>query len=70
MSQGLEDVQPRSAAPKPVAVIDIGTTSIRMAIAEIDEQRGVRVLETLQQAVNLGKDTFTTGRIGKATIEN
>jgi exopolyphosphatase/guanosine-5'-triphosphate,3'-diphosphate pyrophosphatase len=70
MSQGLEDVQPRSAAPKPVAVIDIGTTSIRMAIAEIDEQRGVRVLETLQQAVNLGKDSFTTGRIGKATIEN
>ncbi|MBI2477188.1 MAG: exopolyphosphatase, partial [Planctomycetia bacterium] len=70
MSQGLEDLQPRSAPPKPVAVIDIGTTSIRMAIAEIDEQRGVRVLETLQQAVNLGKDTFTTGRIGKTTIEN
>ncbi|MEO8494951.1 MAG: Ppx/GppA phosphatase family protein [Planctomycetota bacterium] len=69
MSQGLEDVQPRTAAPKPVAVIDIGTTSIRMAIAEIDSQGGVRVLETLQQAVSLGKDTFTTGRIGKATIE-
>jgi len=28
------------------------------------------VLETLQQAVGLGKDTFTTGRIGKATIED
>jgi exopolyphosphatase/guanosine-5'-triphosphate,3'-diphosphate pyrophosphatase len=70
MSQGLEDLQPRTAAPKPVAVIDIGTTSIRMAIAEIDAQGGVRVLETLQQAVSLGKDTFTTGRIGKATIED
>ena len=69
MSQGLDDVQSRSAAPKPVAVIDIGTTSIRMAIAEIDEQGGVRVLETLQQAVSLGKDTFTTGRISKSTIE-
>ncbi len=70
MSQGLEDVQPRSAAPKPVAVIDIGTTSIRMAIAEIDADGEVRGLETLQQAVNLGKDTFTTGRIGKTTIED
>lgn len=70
MSHGPEEVQPRSATPRPVAVIDIGTTSIRMAIAEIDAQGGVRVLETLQQAVSLGKDTFTTGRIGKATIEN
>ncbi len=69
MSQGLEDAQLRAAAPKPVAVIDIGTTSIRMAIAEIDEQGSVRVLETLQQAVTLGKDTFTTGRIDKTTIE-
>ncbi|MBC8355259.1 MAG: Ppx/GppA family phosphatase [Planctomycetes bacterium] len=69
MSKGLEDVQLRIAAPKPVAVIDIGTTSIRMAIAEIDEQGSARVLETLQQAVGLGKDTFTNGRIGKATIE-
>ncbi len=69
MSQGLEDLQHRTAAPKPVAVIDIGTTSIRMAIAEIDETSGVRVLETLKQAVSLGKDTFTNGRIGKTTIE-
>ncbi|MEX0819680.1 MAG: Ppx/GppA phosphatase family protein [Pirellulaceae bacterium] len=70
MSQGLEDVlTPRPPAPKPVAVIDIGTTSVRMAIAEIDAQGDVRILETLQQAVSLGKDTFTTGRIGKATIE-
>ena len=69
MSQGSDDVQLRSTAPKPVAVIDIGTTSIRMAIAEIDERGGVRVLETLQQAVSLGKDSFTSGRIGKATIE-
>jgi exopolyphosphatase / guanosine-5'-triphosphate,3'-diphosphate pyrophosphatase len=69
MSQGLDDTQLRTAAPKPVAVIDIGTASIRMAIAEIDEQSNVRVLETLQQAVSLGKDSFTNGRIGKATIE-
>lgn len=55
--------------PRPVAVIDIGTTSIRMAIAEIGPQRHVRTLETLSQAVNLGKDTFTRGSIQKSTIE-
>ncbi len=57
----------RSVAP--VAVIDIGTTSIRMAVAEVDQQGGVRILETLFQAVNLGKDAFTRGAINKSTIE-
>jgi exopolyphosphatase/guanosine-5'-triphosphate,3'-diphosphate pyrophosphatase len=54
---------------RPAAVIDIGTSSIRMAIAEIDSAGGVRTLETLSQGVNLGKDTFTKGVIEKATIE-
>src|SRR5262245_53498850 len=54
---------------RPVAVIDVGTSSIRLAIAEIDEVSGVRTLEKLQQAVSLGKDTFTLGHIRKQTIE-
>ena len=41
-----------------------------MAIAEIDDHGGVRTLETLSQAVSLGKDTFTEGAIGKDTIED
>ena len=64
--------QPSAAetrAPRSVGVIDVGSTSIRMAIAEIDGQHGVRILETLTQTVNLGKDTFTRGRIRKTTIE-
>ena len=52
-----------------VAVIDMGTTSIRMAVAEIDRGLHVKTLETLQQAVNIGRDTFTVGAISKATIE-
>lgn len=59
-----------SRTAKPVAVIDIGTTSIRMAIAEIDDAGRVRILETLSQSANLGKDTFTKGSIDKATIED
>jgi exopolyphosphatase / guanosine-5'-triphosphate,3'-diphosphate pyrophosphatase len=56
-------------AVRPVAVIDVGTSSIRMAIAEIDNHGSVRTLEKLQQPVSLGKDTFTLGQIRKSTIE-
>jgi len=55
--------------PKLVAVIDIGATSIRMAIAEISEGGQFRTLESLAQAVSLGKDTFSTGAIDPATTE-
>ncbi len=61
-------VRGRSYA-KPVAVIDIGATSIRMAIGEIDQDGSVRTLETLTQAVSLGKDTFSERGIRKSTIE-
>ncbi|GIW99533.1 MAG: exopolyphosphatase [Pirellulaceae bacterium] len=57
------------AASRVVAVIDIGATSIRMAIAEIDAQGTVRPLENVSQPVSLGKDTFTQRRIRKSSIE-
>ena len=60
---------PATRTVRPVAVIDIGTSSIRMAVAEIDEAGAVKTLEKLQQAVSLGKDTFTQGQIRKQTIE-
>ena len=47
--------------PRLVAVIDIGTTAIRMAIAEIKDTGEVYTLETLSQEVNLGKDVFIKG---------
>ncbi len=58
------------AAVRQVAVIDVGTASIRMAIAEITSAGRVRTLETLSQAVSLGKDTFTKGLIERDTIED
>jgi exopolyphosphatase/guanosine-5'-triphosphate,3'-diphosphate pyrophosphatase len=59
-----------SAATKTVAVIDVGSTSIRMAIAEISPEGEVNKLESLFQAVTLGKDTFTSGAIQNTTIED
>ncbi len=55
---------------KMVAVIDIGATAVRLAIAEIDQEGTVQTLERLSQEVGLGKDTFTKGEIQKKTIEN
>jgi exopolyphosphatase/guanosine-5'-triphosphate,3'-diphosphate pyrophosphatase len=51
------------------AVIDIGSTSIRMVIAQIDEHHKVHLLESLQQTVSIGRDTFTKGYIERSTIE-
>lgn len=52
------------------AVIDIGTTSIRMAVAEIHDTGRIRLLEQLSQALPLGRDTFTKGFLEKRTIED
>ncbi len=53
-----------------VAVIDIGATSIRMAIAQLSDDGQVQIVEQLFQAVQLGEDTFSTGQISRATIED
>jgi exopolyphosphatase/guanosine-5'-triphosphate,3'-diphosphate pyrophosphatase len=52
-----------------MAAIDIGSTSIRMAIAQINSEGTIQNLESLQQSVTLGSDTFTKGTIKKSTIE-
>ena len=61
---------PPVEAPRAVAVIDIGTTAIRMAIGEIHGDGGIRTLETLSRPVAIGKDTFTNGAIARSTIED
>ena len=58
-----------SESPRPAAVIDIGATSIRMAIAEIHPDGQVRTLDTLVQAVDLGREAFENRRISRKSIE-
>ncbi|WFB35397.1 HD domain-containing protein [Kiritimatiellota bacterium B12222] len=55
--------------PRTVAVIDIGTASIRMALADINNDGQIQFLEKLNQSVRLGQDVFTKGRIRRSTIE-
>lgn len=67
---GREKERPAETVAKLVAVIDIGASAIRMAIAEILPDGAVRTLEALAQGVSLGKDTFTDGSIAPETIED
>jgi exopolyphosphatase/guanosine-5'-triphosphate,3'-diphosphate pyrophosphatase len=52
-----------------IAVIDIGTSSIRLEIAEYTESGELRRIENLQQAVSLGAEAFTQGKFSTPTIE-
>ena len=61
--------EPGRIAPVfPLAVIELGTSAIRMAIGESDGVSDVRVLEQLVRGVSLGKDSFTTGEIQRKTL--
>jgi exopolyphosphatase/guanosine-5'-triphosphate,3'-diphosphate pyrophosphatase len=59
-----------TGAMRTVAVIDIGTAAVRLAIAEISPGGKVRTLESLSQAVNLGRDSFTRGAITRGSTED
>src|SRR5207247_2563895 len=52
-----------------VAVIDMGASAIRLLVAEAASGQPVRILEEASRGVLLGKDTFTHGRLGAATVE-
>ncbi|MCG3180415.1 MAG: Exopolyphosphatase [Phycisphaerae bacterium] len=55
------------AAPEVVAVVDIGASAIRMAIAEVGPRGDIRTLETPAKPVPIGRDVFTTQRISRPT---
>ena len=60
---------PEGAASRPVAVLDMGASAIRLLVAEIHTGRPPHILEEASRAVLLGKDVFTSGRLGASTIE-
>jgi exopolyphosphatase/guanosine-5'-triphosphate,3'-diphosphate pyrophosphatase len=60
---------PGLPAPKPVAVLDMGASAIRLVVAELPPGESPRILEEASRAVPLGRDSFTNGRLGASTIE-
>lgn len=53
---------------RTVASIDVGSYNIRMVVAEIDEQGKITILEELRHHANIGKDTFSYGKVSIDTI--
>jgi exopolyphosphatase/guanosine-5'-triphosphate,3'-diphosphate pyrophosphatase len=60
-----------AAAPasEAVAVLDMGASAIRLVVAEVRPGAPTTVLEEASRGVLLGKDTFTYGKLGPATME-
>lgn len=55
--------------PRPFAVVDLGASAVRLAVAEVQAGAPPRILEEATRGILLGKDTFTHGRLGAATVE-
>lgn len=53
---------------RTVAVIDIGTSAIRLVVAEVGPKNEIRYLENLQRPVRFGRDVFSGGRLTSAAI--
>lgn len=51
-----------------IAAVDIGANYLRMSIAEIYSSRRIHIIEDLIKPTNIGKDTFTAGRISIETM--
>lgn len=51
-----------------IAVIDIGSSAIRLVIAEVGSKTEIKILENLQKPVTFGKDVFNTGRISQPAL--
>jgi exopolyphosphatase/guanosine-5'-triphosphate,3'-diphosphate pyrophosphatase len=68
--RALPSVPPATADLRPVAVLDMGASAVRLLIAEIPTDGGPpRILEQASRSVLLGRDAFTGGRLGATTIE-
>ncbi len=51
-----------------MAAIDIGSSAIRMDVAEIGPDGAIRVLDSLKKGVQLGREAFTEGHLSQETI--
>ena len=57
-----------SATNLIMAAIDIGSSAIRMDVAQVHSDGAIRVLDSLKKGVQLGREAFTTGHLSQETI--
>lgn len=58
----------KSSAARPLAVIDMGSNSVRMVVAQVLPDGRLELLERVRRAVRLGQDTFVRGRLSQRTM--
>jgi len=61
-------IDEHTPAATTVAAIDIGSNSLRLAIAQVLPDGRVEMLERLRRGVRLGQDTFRRGRLGTESM--
>jgi exopolyphosphatase/guanosine-5'-triphosphate,3'-diphosphate pyrophosphatase len=64
----LSDIASAAAARRVVAVIEIGSTGIRLVVAEIDGRGGYKVLDRAGKQSRIGRDAFTTGMVSREAM--
>ncbi|HEY5902739.1 MAG TPA: Ppx/GppA phosphatase family protein [Anaerolineales bacterium] len=52
-----------------IAAIDVGSNGIRMAVASVDSEAEMNVIESLRVPVRLGQDVFSSGLIAEASMQ-
>jgi exopolyphosphatase/guanosine-5'-triphosphate,3'-diphosphate pyrophosphatase len=56
------------AVPRVVAVIEIGSTGIRLVVAEVDGSGGFKVLDRAGKQSRIGRDVFTSGMVSREAV--
>src|ERR1700674_1431444 len=52
-----------------LAAIDIGTNSIRLAVAEVDAEGSYRLLDEEREMTRLGRGLYSSGHLGEGPME-
>src|SRR3954453_17100887 len=59
---------PDTPAPPRLAAIDVGTNTIRLTVAEVQDDDTYRILDEEREMVRLGENLDRTGRLSDAAI--
>ena len=55
---------------KKIAIIDIGSNSIRLVIVQINKDNSFRIVDEIKRSVRLGKDMTSKGELNSSRIDN
>jgi exopolyphosphatase/guanosine-5'-triphosphate,3'-diphosphate pyrophosphatase len=59
---------PPAVRPRTVAVIEIGSTGIRLVVGEVDGSGGYKVLDRAGKQSRIGRDVFATGMVSREAV--